>query len=202
MAGPGAAPKEVRTRARDNKRTELTWDGTSFWGEPLPTGISQPTKANPRAKLVWHKMTLQWWEAWRRWPALEGAHPVTWNYLLATALMVNQMWTNGRWDFAAEIRLREAKFGATPADLRSLGYDYRLEGADDEDDDEPKKAGTVTDLDSRRLQLVEEDQPTKPAVKKAATKKPAAKKAAAKAPAKKAATAPRTKKSAEPPPPY
>lgn len=205
MAGKGQAPAEQRQRPRDNKRTTITWDGTSFWGEPLPENIPFAQKGDPDGILVWHPMTVQWWDAWRRWPKLENAHPVMWNFLLATALMVNQMWNNGRWDFAGEIRLREGKFGATPADLRSLGYDYELEGADLDEKGEPKKPATVTDLGSRRARLVDVSEPEKkPAPKKRApAKKAAAKKTVAKkAPAKKAAPRATVKPSAEPKPPY
>lgn len=207
MAGKGQAPAEQRQRARDNKRTTITWDGTSFWGEPLPENVPFAQKGDPDGVLKWHPMTVQWWDAWRRWPKLENAHPVMWNFLLATALMVNQMWNNGRWDFAGEIRLREGKFGATPADLRSLGYDYELEGTDVDEDGEPKKPGTVTDLGSRRARLVDVSDPDKKPVKKTAAKKRApAKKAVAKkaTPAKKTAARPAAKKTsaAEPAPPY
>lgn len=200
MAGNGPAPKEVRQRARDNKRTELTYDGVSVWGDDLPADIPQPTKDNPDGVLKWHPMTLAWWDAWRRWPMLEGAHPVSWNYLLATALMVNQMWNNGRWDFAAEIRLREGKFGATPADLRSLGYDYQLERPD-QDDETPHGPGTVTDIRSRRERLT--DTPAKKAApRKRVAKKAPVKKAVAKTPVKKAAARAPVKKTAVPRPPY
>ncbi|HIY94956.1 MAG TPA: hypothetical protein H9821_04735 [Candidatus Rothia avicola] len=43
-----------------------------------------------------------------------------WDYLLDTALIHHNMWKNGRWDFASEVRLRVAKFGATPDDRNRL----------------------------------------------------------------------------------
>lgn len=188
MAGKGMAPKETRQRDRDNKRTTVTWDGTSFWGEDLPDDIPTYDKnGEPTGVLTWHPMTVRWWNGFRNWPVLEHAHPVQWNSLLATALMVNQMWNNGRWDFAAEIRLREAKFGATPADLRSLGYDYELEGDKEDEDDQPKGPGTVTDINARRGRLTEPDAAA--AKKTAAAKRATAKKVAAKkAPVKKSTT--------------
>lgn len=211
MAGRGPAPAEQRQRGRDNKRTELTYDGESVWGDPLPKDIPAPTKTNPKAKLKWHPMTVRWWEAWRRWPLLDGAHPVSWNYLVDTALMHHTMWTNGKWEFASEIRLREAKFGVTPADLRSLGYDYKLEGAGgDGDEAANSRPGAVTDISSRRMRLVEPavEEPKKaPARKRAPAKKAPAKKTAAakKAPTKRAAAkktaAPRARaRAAEPRP--
>jgi hypothetical protein len=34
--------------------------------------------------------------------------------------MHHTMWSKGRWEFAAELRLRAAKFGATPEDRARL----------------------------------------------------------------------------------
>ena len=188
MAGRGPAPAETRQRGRDNKRQTLSYDGTSVWGDPLPDDIPAPTREDPEATLQWHPMTVRWWEAWRQWPLMKDAHPVAWQNMIATALMHHTMWTKGKWEFASEIRLREGKFGATPMDLRSLGYDYELEGTKDEDGNDTAP-GTVTDLASRKLQLLADDAPPVP-VKKAPVRKraPAKKAVAKKVAAKKAPT--------------
>jgi len=43
-----------------------------------------------------------------------------WEYLLTTARIHHEFWSSGRWELAAELRLREAKFGATPEDRSRL----------------------------------------------------------------------------------
>jgi hypothetical protein len=45
---------------------------------------------------------------------------IDWIYMLDTALMHHMMWDKGRWEFAAEVRLRLAQFGATPLDRMRL----------------------------------------------------------------------------------
>lgn len=72
-------------------------------------------------------MTVQWWEEWRRSPqAAAMATEVDWRFLLDTALIHHSMWMNGRWEFANEIRMRVAKFGATPADRRALKFEIEV----------------------------------------------------------------------------
>ena len=44
---------------------------------------------------------------------------VEWNYLAETALLQNEFW-NGDMKVASELRLRAAKFGATPEDRARL----------------------------------------------------------------------------------
>lgn len=69
----------------------------------------------------WHPATVAWWESWRASP--QGVQMMTepdWHFLLETALIHHNMWKNGRWEFASEVRMRCAKFGATPADRKAL----------------------------------------------------------------------------------
>lgn len=54
------------------------------------------------------------------------ATDVDWRFLLDTALLHHKYWTNGRWEFANELRMREAKLGATPADRNSLKFNLEI----------------------------------------------------------------------------
>lgn len=54
------------------------------------------------------------------------ATDVDWRYLLDTALLHHQYWKNGRWEFANEIRMREAKLGATPSDRNALKFHLEI----------------------------------------------------------------------------
>jgi hypothetical protein len=65
-----------------------------------------------------------------------------WSFLLDTALMHHAMWSKGQWTLAAEVRLRVAKFGATPEDRARL----RITFADADEKDEKRsdrKAGAA-----------------------------------------------------------
>jgi hypothetical protein len=68
----------------------------------------------------WHPRTLAWWDTWRRCAQAVTFTATDWDFLLDTALMHHTMWAKGRWEFAAELRLRAAKFGATPEDRARL----------------------------------------------------------------------------------
>lgn len=119
MAGVGPAPNP--NAIRRNKKPEFTplqQDG-EIRGYDLPEGVlGQDAKGNP---IPWHPITRQWWENWRRSPqASRMLSEPDWDYLLDTALMHNAMWAKGRWEFASEVRLRVAKFGATPDDRNRL----------------------------------------------------------------------------------
>jgi hypothetical protein len=75
-----------------------------------------------------------------------------WFFLLDTALMHHQMWSNGKWEFAAEIRLRVAKFGATPEDRLRLKQEIEAPVPE-----VGSKAGTnVMSLNERRRRITAE----------------------------------------------
>lgn len=117
MAGRGFAPKETRSRARDAKSRDaemqrLEDDGAAR-GDHLPEGVLPDEES-------WHPMTVRWWETWRRSPQSQTFVATDWDFLLDTALLHHVMWTKGRWEFASEVRLRAAKYGATPEDRMRL----------------------------------------------------------------------------------
>ena len=118
-------------------------DGTAR-GPELPEGVLDDES--------WHTRTVQWWETWRRSAQSQMFTDTDWDFLLDTALMHHTMWSKQRWEFAAELRLRAAKFGATPEDRMRLRMEVDTTGsskpappANDE--------GSVTDISSRRARL-------------------------------------------------
>lgn len=113
---------------RDGWICQLSGDPVhSAWShdDSLSSGIDW---AQPRSEGdEWHPMTVAWWEEWRHSPqAAAMATEVDWRYLLDTALLHHQYWKNGRWEFANEIRMREAKLGATSADRRALKFELEI----------------------------------------------------------------------------
>lgn len=126
MAGTGPAPKASHARARNDVARETIKSDGRLGGWPLPAN-ALGTDRKTGEVIEWNEQTLAWWEAFRASP--QGTRMVTevdWHFLLDTALMHHTMWANGRWEFAAEIRLRVAKFGATPEDRARLKFDIEV----------------------------------------------------------------------------
>lgn len=109
MAGRGPAPKDPDARRRRNHSEELTViqaDGRQH-GPELPEGID------------WPDATRDWWETWRMAPQAQTFTETDWSFLLDTAILHMEFWDGNR-SVAAELRLRAAKFGATPEDRARL----------------------------------------------------------------------------------
>ncbi|MCF3136281.1 hypothetical protein IPZ69_39440 [Streptomyces olivochromogenes] len=117
-------------------------------GPELPVGVLGDEDGVP---VEWHAMTQLWWDGWRKSPMAQTFGETDWLFLIDTALMHHAMWAKGRWEFASEVRLRAAKFGATPEDRARLKLKV----------DEPANARQtpaqrpdgVTDINSRRARL-------------------------------------------------
>lgn len=143
MGGRGPAPKPAATRVRRNKEeppTKVTADGR-LRGPALPKNVLADGES-------WHPMTVQWWSNWRRSAQAVTFTATDWDTLLDTALMHTMMWSKGRWDFASEVRLRSAKFGATPEDRLRLKMEVTAPPA------APRQSSKVTDISSRRARLL------------------------------------------------
>ena len=140
MPGKGPAPKAVRSRPNDTARRQaemkkLTDDG-ELRGPDLPDGD-------------WHPRTLVWWDTWRRSPQAQHMGQVDWDFMVDTAMMHSAMW-NGDLKMAAEVRIRVAKFGATPEDR------LRLKVQVDEDLKPEVRAPKAKARRARLLQVVDE----------------------------------------------
>lgn len=117
MAGRGPAPSKDRSqRVRPGKDVPAT---TVITGDDELRGPDLPTDALPEPE-QWHPRTMAWWDTWRRSAQAQAFTATDWDFLIDTALMHHTMWSKGRWEFASELRLRAAKFGATPEDRARL----------------------------------------------------------------------------------
>lgn len=109
MAGRGPAPKDPEQRVRRNGGGELTVveaDGQTH-GPALPESVD------------WPDATRDWWEIWRTSPQAQTFTDTDWSFLLDTAILHMEFWDGDR-SVAGELRLRAAKFGATPEDRARL----------------------------------------------------------------------------------
>lgn len=117
MAGQGPQPKDPNKRARANR-------------DPLPTTIltfkpsAQPElpRRMPNGE-AWPSRTRAWWRMWRESPLSENFTSTDWSELLDTAVLHGLYWS-GHTSHAAELRLRVAKFGATPEDRARLRIQF------------------------------------------------------------------------------
>lgn len=113
-------------------------------------GYELPEGALPDGE-EWHPITVRWWNHWRSSP--QSARMVSepdWDFLLDTALIHHNMWKNGRWEFANEVRMRVAQFGATPAARRALKQEIEVI---EETPVGNAKSSNVTSIDDRRQRI-------------------------------------------------
>lgn len=107
---PGPPPTDPTKRRRRNvdphPQTSVTPDG-KIRGPELPDGID------------WPDATAKWWDTWRRSAQAQTLGDTDWAFLLDTAVLHARFWT-GDPTVAGELRLRVAKFGATPEDRMRL----------------------------------------------------------------------------------
>lgn len=118
MAGRGPAPTgkgaDSRRRNAPEKLTIVESDGSEH-GPDLPEGTD------------WPDVTRDWWETWRRSPQASTFTDTDWSFLLDTAVLHMDFWDGNR-NAAAELRLRVAKFGATPEDRARLRLEVAPQG--------------------------------------------------------------------------
>lgn len=124
MAGRGAPPKPADQRARRNK-DPIAPTSLRFVRARQPALPKRMPGGDP-----WPDVTRAWWRAWARDPRTERFDAAAWAYLRDTAVLHGRLWS-GDTKAAAELRLRLAGFGVTPADRARLRIqlDDGLEGA-------------------------------------------------------------------------
>lgn len=106
---PGPLPKPASQRARRNRdRIEhRTLETAPAAQPPLPDDRS------------WPDATRRWWQAWGESPLATDLDALAWCELLIAASLHAEV-SEGDLRFAGELRLRVAKFGATPEDRARL----------------------------------------------------------------------------------
>lgn len=114
MAGRGPAPKDQSQRARRNVDPIGMRVITA---EP----VQQPELP---ATIDWPTRTIEWWQMWADSPLSAEFTTTDWSELMDTALIHARLWGLGDVKVAAELRLRVAKFGATPEDRARLRIQF------------------------------------------------------------------------------
>ena len=133
MAGHGPPPKPADRRARRNSDpTGLRVIVAEAAEQPkLPTRLPGVTDAAGKP-VAMPAQTRRWWKMWGDSPLSDEFTETDWSELLDTAVIHGRFWA-GEVKLAAELRLRVAKFGATPEDRARLRITFaqadKAEGA-------------------------------------------------------------------------
>lgn len=145
MAGRGPTPKDPAKRARRNKEPVPF---RVIHAEPVPQPELPTFEVEEDGELrefVWPARTREWWRMWGESPLSAEFTSTDWSELLDTALLHARFWS-GATSVAAELRLRVAKFGATPEDRARLRITFAQ--ADEADE----KRGTRRSSSRERYQ--------------------------------------------------
>lgn len=93
-------------------------------------------------KFIWPQITRDWWDMWGNHPTAPEFSASDWSFLMDTARLHAQFWS-GDAKAAAELRLRVAKFGATPEDRARLRIQFAIANQKDSGDGGPPKGGST-----------------------------------------------------------
>lgn len=150
MAGRGPAPGDPSRLSRPSSRKKAAAGMKVVEIQPseqpgLPSFyVTEQTEDGPkRKKFVWPTATKRWWEMWSRSPLTKDFTENDWSELLDTALVHARHWS-GDPKAAAELRIRAAKFGATPEDRARLKIVFAAA-----DEAEEKRRGSRAGADLR-----------------------------------------------------
>lgn len=127
MAGRGPAPGDAEKASRPGNRKKRQAGTRIIQINPteqpsLPTFYVDVTDDDgnvKKKKFVWPAATKRWWAMWAESPLSRDFTDNDWSELLDTALVHARHWS-GDSKAAAELRIRAAKFGATPEDRARL----------------------------------------------------------------------------------
>lgn len=138
MPGRGPAPKDPATRQRRNADPmALRVIEAAPMAQPqLPAKRIVVVDGEAR-RLAWPTITRQWWQMWADSPLSDDFTSTDWAELMTTALLHAEVHTGGL-KYAAELRLRVAKFGATPEDRARL----RIQFAAADEAEKPKRSSS------------------------------------------------------------
>lgn len=146
MAGRGPAPKDPSRRARSNADPiPLRVLPSARVAQPdLPTFNVAVTRDGEieYERFEWPMRTREWWQMWADSPLSADFTSTDWSELLDTALLHAKFWS-GQLALASELRLRVAKFGATPEDRARLRITFAA--ADDAEEKRERRTSSARD---------------------------------------------------------
>ena len=119
MAGRGPQPKDPARRARSNAEPVAMRILPKLLAEQpgLPAFVVET--GDGLEPFRWPEQTRAWWQMWADSPLSVDFTSTDWSELLDAALLHARVWS-GELKWLPELRLRTAKFGATPEDRARL----------------------------------------------------------------------------------
>lgn len=128
MAGNGPPPKDPSKRARTNKDIVQirTLVATPVAQPELPVRYApkgDSDEGNWREERDWPTETTKWWRMWGESPLAAEFTETDWSELVIAAFL-HAEFMEGNYKLAGELRLRTAKFGATPEDRLRLRIQF------------------------------------------------------------------------------
>jgi len=140
MAGRGPAPKDPSKRAGHSPTDPVPHRSLVLRPSPQP---DLPTfeieKDGELREFAWPARTQVWWRMWGESPISADFTDTDWSFLLDTAILHARYW-RGDSSIASELRLRMAKYGATPEDRSRLRI---IATAEPEPEPEPAEPGAT-----------------------------------------------------------
>lgn len=118
MAGRGPAPKHPDKRGGHRRAEAMKVIIAEPVEQPELPSLQVEVDGN-LTEFVWPAATERWWQMWRDSPLSAEFTASDWSFLADTALLHARLWM-GQTTVAPELRLRVAKFGATPEDRARL----------------------------------------------------------------------------------
>ncbi len=115
MAGKGPPPKPQRNRQRDNRRS-ATPETNGTRSRPLLPDAKEYSEA-----------TRRWYKTWRESKQAERFTATDWQRLHMLAPLIEAYFKSPTKDLLGEIRLNEAKLGATPEDRLRLHWPIEMD---------------------------------------------------------------------------
>lgn len=154
MAGVGPAPKDPRRRARKNKE-QAPLKLVEIEPSEQPDLPSFDIEIKVDGEIItqefdWPEQTQRWWLMWAESPLSTDFTETDWDFLLDTARLHAAYW-RGDLKLAGELRLRVAKFGATPEDRARLRIQFATA---DETEDKRDRRTAVGSASRSRIQSV------------------------------------------------
>lgn len=145
MAGRGPRPKDPSRLAGHGAAKARAGDLRVIHADPVPQP-KLPTfdvqvevdGALTSQEFTWPARTREWWQMWADSPLSAEFTETDWSELLDTALLHARFWS-GEVRLASELRLRVAKFGATPEDRARLRIQFAQADEADERRGAPKR---------------------------------------------------------------
>lgn len=149
MAGRGPAPKPADKRARRNSDPSgLRVIEARPTAQPNLPPLQVRDSEGEVLSVKWPAVTLEWWKMWANSPLSTEFTDTDWSELRDTARLHALFWMGDK-SVAAELRLRVAKFGATPEDRARLRITFaQADDAEAKPTKKPSARGRYSGLKS------------------------------------------------------